>query len=120
MVWIRHDYEDIPGTYVFNGERATMGWPLNKMAFSLNTEENREALRQNPRAYCEKFGCSDEQIKAVEDLDFLQMLKLGANIYYLAKLGTAYGLSVQDAGAQMTGLTVEQFKQRLLDNATKG
>lgn len=117
MVWIRKDYEDIPGTYVFNGERATMGYPLNKMCFSLNSEENREELRKSPRAYCEKFGCSEEQIKAVEDLDFLQMLRLGANIYYLAKLGTAYDLDVQDAGAQMTGLTVEEFKERLRKGA---
>ncbi|MDH5771548.1 MAG: protocatechuate 3,4-dioxygenase [Rhodospirillaceae bacterium] len=115
MAWSKKDYDEIPGTYVFDGRRAAMGWPLNRMCMSLNDEENREALRQDVEGYCKKFDMSDEQIQAVKDLDALAMLRLGGNIYYMAKLGTAYNLNVQDLGAQMRGITVDEFKQMLLD-----
>lgn len=113
MVWIEHDYEDIPGTYVFNGERAHKGYPLNKMCFSLNDGANRKALKADPDAYCRQYGLSEAQREAVKSLDFLAMLRLGGNIYYLAKLAGAYGWNVQDVGAQMTGLPVDEFKARL-------
>ncbi|MBT6339964.1 MAG: protocatechuate 3,4-dioxygenase, partial [Desulfobacula sp.] len=45
----------------------------------------------------------------------LRLMELGGNIYYLAKLIGVYGLNVQDVGAQMRGVTVEEFKQMLLD-----
>jgi protocatechuate 4,5-dioxygenase alpha chain len=41
------------------------------------------------------------------------MLEAGGNIYYLAKLAGIFGLSVQDIGAQQTGMSVEAFKARL-------
>ncbi len=114
MSWSKKDYDDIPGTYVFDGRRALMGWPLNRMCMSLNDEVNREALRQDVEGYCKKFDLSDEQTQAVKDLDALAMLRLGGNIYYMAKLAGAYGLNVQDVGAQMRGITVEEFKDMLL------
>lgn len=114
MAWTEKDYDDIPGTYVFDGRRALMGYPLNKMCMSLNEEDNREALRQDVEEYCKKFGMSDEQIQAVKDLDALAMLRLGGNVYYLAKLVGAYGMNMQDIGAQMRGITVDEFKAMLL------
>jgi hypothetical protein len=38
MNWTRHVYEDIPGTYVFDGKHAHRAHPLNKLLFSFNTE----------------------------------------------------------------------------------
>ena len=42
MSWKKHDYDDIPGTYVFDGRRANLGYHLNKMAYSFNDARNRE------------------------------------------------------------------------------
>lgn len=42
------------------------------------------------------------------------MLAAGGNIYYLAKLAGVWGLSVQDVGAQQTGVSVEDFRAKLL------
>ena len=39
------------------------------------------------------------------------------NLAQLAKLAGIFGLSVQDIGAQQTGMTVPDFKQMLLDQA---
>jgi protocatechuate 4,5-dioxygenase alpha chain len=44
----------------------------------------------------------------------LELLEAGGNIYYLAKFAGIFGLSVQDLGAQQTGVSVEQFKAKLL------
>ncbi len=117
MIWKKHSYEDIPGTYVFDGKSSHQGYPLNKMAFSFNQAENREEFKRDPDAYCRKYGLSNEQREAVVAGDFLRLLQLGGNIYYLAKIAIFHGLSVQDAGAAMSGVTTEEFKAKLKNHA---
>ncbi len=114
---IRHGRRHIPGTPIFGGSEASSGYALNAMCFSFNDAANREAFRQNEARYCEQYGLDAEQRRAVRDRDVLGMIAAGGNIYYLAKLAGIFGLGVQDVGAQQTGTTVEQFKQRLLDQA---
>lgn len=111
------DYDDIPGTYVFDGERCRTGYPLNMFCMSLNQQQNREAFRRDEAAYIDQFGLSGEQRRAVLERDWLGMLRLGGNIYYTFKLAIFDGLTMQDAGALMsgTGMTVEQFRQMMLD-----
>ena len=46
MAWSSHDYDKVPGTYVFNGRRSVMGYPLNRMCMSFNSAENREEFRR--------------------------------------------------------------------------
>ncbi|MBS97335.1 MAG: protocatechuate 3,4-dioxygenase [Oceanospirillaceae bacterium] len=117
MVWTRHDYDEIPGTYVFDGKRANSGYALNKMAFSFNSEENRKAFAADMDGYCRRYGLSDEQREAVLAGDFLKLLHLGGNVYYLAKIAVFHGLNVQDAGAAFQGITTAEFKQKLLDQS---
>jgi protocatechuate 4,5-dioxygenase alpha chain len=117
MSWIRHDYEDIPGTYVFDGKTSHSAYAMNKMLFSFNHEENRTQFDQDAAAYADKYGLNAEQKKALLGGDFLGMLRMGANIYYLAKLAVPRGVSVQDAGAAFQGITTEEFKANL---AVKG
>ena len=114
MSWARHDYDDIPGTYVFDGAHAHDAYGLNKLLFSFNHDHNRQEFARDPAAYADKFGLNDAQKKALVDLDFLQLLRLGANIYFLAKLAVPRGFSVQDAGAAFQGISTEEFKQKLL------
>ncbi len=47
----------------------------------------------------------------------MTLLKLGGNIYYLAKVAIFHGQTVQDACAVMQGISTDAFKQKLLDNA---
>lgn len=117
MSWDKHDYDHIPGTYVFNGERANRGYKVNQMAFSFNDEKNREAFAADMDAYCRQYDLDDETRTAVLEGDFLKLLTLGANIYYLAKIAIFHGFSVQDAGASMSGITTPEFQQRLNENA---
>lgn len=113
MVWRKHEYDDIPGTYVFNGENACRAYGLNKLLFSFNHEENRKAFGADPGAYADSFDLTAEQREALLSKDFLQMIRLGANIYYVAKMAIPNGVSVQDAGAAFQGITTEEFQARL-------
>ena len=110
----RQSAPQIPGTIIFDGEAALRGYALNRMCFSFNSAENRAEFRRNEDAYCAKFGLDGRQREAVRRRDVLAMIEAGGNIYYLAKLAGIFGLSVQDIGAQQTGMTVEAFKGRLL------
>ena len=113
MPWRKHDYDDIPGTYVFNGENAATAYGLNKLLFSFNHEENRKAFADDPAGYADNYDLTDEQREALLAGDFLQILRLGANIYYMAKLAIPSGVSVQDAGAETQYLQEVACKQRL-------
>ena len=109
----------IPGTILFDGEMARRGYALNKMCFSLNEEANRHAFLHDEDAYMDRYHLTDEQRDAVKQRDVLAMLRAGGNVYYLATLAGTLGLGVQDIGALQTGVSVDEFKHRLLD-AGKG
>lgn len=118
MVWKKHDYDDIPGTYVFDGKHAHGAYELNKLLFSFNNEENREEFDADPAAYCDKFNVTGELKEAVLNKDFLGMLRKGANIYFMAKMAIPRGTSVQDCGAKFQGITTEEFQQKLLEKGS--
>jgi protocatechuate 4,5-dioxygenase, alpha chain len=117
MSWTKHDYDDIPGTYVFDGKHAHSAYPLNKLLFSFNEAGNRDSFDRDPAAYCDKFGVSGKYKDLVLKKDFLGMLRAGANIYYLAKMAVPRGVSVQDAGAQFQGISTGEFQAKLLAKA---
>jgi protocatechuate 4,5-dioxygenase beta chain len=43
----------------------------------------------------------------------LELIAAGGNIYYLAKFAGIFNLDVQDVGAQQTGMTKDEFKEKL-------
>jgi len=106
---------DIPGTTIFGPDEAQKGYALNRMCFSFNSAENRAAFLADEDAYCDKFHLTRAQRAAVKARDVLAMIEAGGNVYYLAKLAGIFGLNVQDIGAQQTGMTVEAFKEKLLE-----
>lgn len=103
----------IPGTTLFTGEMAMKGYALNKMCYSFNKVNNRDDYKSDPESYMEKYGLNDEQKQACRNANVLEMIAAGGNIYYLAKFAGIYGLDVQDVGAQQTGMTKEEFKEKL-------
>jgi protocatechuate 4,5-dioxygenase alpha chain len=107
----------IPGTTLFDGSAARKGYALNALCYSFNHAANRQAFVADEQAYCAKFNLTPEQREAVASRNVLAMIEAGGNIYYLAKLAGILGLNVQDVGALQTGMSVEAFKQMLLDQA---
>jgi len=110
-------HRTIPGTTIFDGVQAQKGFALNKMCYSFNSAENRAAFVADEDAYCRKFGLSEAQRKAIKARDVLGLIAEGGNVYYLAKFAGIFGLNVQDLGALQTGMSVEAFKQKLIEAA---
>ena len=113
----RYAHRDIPGTTIFDGVQAQKGYALNKMCYSFNSAENRAAFLADEEAYCRKFGLSQAQRKAIAARDVLGLIAEGGNVYYLAKFAGIFNLNVQDLGALQTGMSVEAFKQKLVEAA---
>ena len=90
------------------------GYALNKMCFSFNSAENRDAFRSDEEGYCLAYGLDDAQRAAIRGRDVLGLLAAGGNVYYLAKFAGILGLDVQDLGALQTGMTKDAFKARLV------
>jgi protocatechuate 4,5-dioxygenase, alpha chain len=111
MTHATHPDVHIPGTYMFDGKAAMKGYALNKMCYSFNSKENREEFLKDEDAYCTKYGLNDEQRAAIKARNVLALIHAGGCIYYLAKFAGIFGLTVQDVGAQQTGMSVEEFKK---------
>ena len=91
----QHDYDDIPGTFVFDAERSRQGYGINMFCMSLMKDENRKAFKANEAEYLKKFPLTPEQTEAILKRDYNRMLELGGNIYFTAKLGATDGHSFQ-------------------------
>jgi protocatechuate 4,5-dioxygenase, alpha chain len=109
------DYDDIPGTIVFDGRRSRRGYALNKFLMSLNQAANREAFQSDERTYLDRFALDAEQREAVLRREWLRLLELGGNVYYTYKLAACDGMTFQDLAGAQTGMTVEDFAQMMLD-----
>ena len=108
------DYEDIPGTFVFDQERSRQGYGINMFCMSLMKEDNRKAFKANEAEYLKRFKLTPEQTDALLRRDYNRMLELGGNIYFTAKLGATDGHSFQHLAAVMTGSTQEDYAKMML------
>jgi protocatechuate 4,5-dioxygenase alpha chain len=108
------DYDDIPGTFVFDAERSREGYGINMFCMSLMKDENRKAFRANEAEYLKRFKLTPEQTDAILKRDYNRMLELGGNIYFTAKLGATDGHSFQHLAAVMTGSSQQDYAAMML------
>jgi protocatechuate 4,5-dioxygenase, alpha chain len=114
MARAQHDYDDIPGTFVFDAERSRQGYGINMFCMSLMKEESRKAFKANEAEYLKKFKLTPAQIDAILKRDYNRMLELGGNIYFTAKLGATDGHSFQHLAALMTGSSQQDYAAMML------
>ena len=105
---------DLPGTYVFDGVSSRQGYPMNKLFMTLRGESARTEFHADEAAYCDRFGLSPAQKRAVLDRDWQAMLDLGGSIFYIYKLAAMDGLSIQYLGGVFTGMSEADFKAAML------
>src|SRR3954462_12353966 len=103
------EYEDIPGTFVFNAERSRQGYGINMFCMSLMKEDNRKAFKADESGYLKKFTLTPGQTDAVLKPAYNRMLGLGGNIFFTAKLGATDGHSSRHRAAVMPGSTQEDY-----------
>lgn len=108
-------YDDIPGTTIFDADRASQGYHLNQFAMSLMKAPNREKFKAGQRAYLNEWPMTEDQKLAVLARDYNRMIALGGNIYFLAKIFSTDGISFQAAASTMTGMTLDEYSQMMLD-----
>lgn len=108
------DLEDIPGTRIFTTARARRGYHLNQCAMSLMNAENRAQFAADPHAYLDKWPLSEAQKESILARDYNRLIDLGGNIYFLAKLIAADGLSFVEGVSTMTDMTLEEYQAMML------
>ena len=107
-------YLDIPGTTIFDAEQSRLGYHLNQFCMSLMKAENRARFKAGERAYLDEWPMSEEQKQAVLARDLNWCIRLGGNIYFLAKIGATDGRSFQQMAGSMTGMSEEEYRDMMV------
>jgi protocatechuate 4,5-dioxygenase alpha subunit len=107
------DYEDIPGTWVFDAERARRGYHLNAFFYSLMKAENRAEFLADERKYLQKFPMTEEQREACLNRAWNKLLELGGVSYAIVKLAFTDKKSYQYMASQMVGITEKEYVQMM-------
>jgi protocatechuate 4,5-dioxygenase, alpha chain len=105
--------------YLLDLSATQRGYALNRMCLSLKDEVNRERFSADEAAYCDAYGLSPEQKKAILDRDWTAMLDLGGSIFYTYKLAMLDKKSMQYLGGVFTGMTVEEFTAAMRSGGRK-
>jgi protocatechuate 4,5-dioxygenase alpha chain len=111
---VPQEYDDIPGTTVFDAERSRQGYHLNQFCMSLMKASNRASFKADEAEYLKAWPMTEQQRQAVLARDWNGMIALGGNIYFLAKLFSTDGKSFQEVAAMMTGASQEAYRQMML------
>jgi protocatechuate 4,5-dioxygenase, alpha chain len=102
-------FQDIPGTFVFTGERAIQGRYLNRFCMSLMSPANRARFKADERAYLDEWSMSEAQKHAVLERDFGALLELGGNIFFVLKIAAVDGRTTQSVAASLAGQSPQEF-----------
>jgi protocatechuate 4,5-dioxygenase alpha chain len=109
FVALEKPYADIPGTTIFDLDQARKGYHLNQFCMSLMKPENRQRFKADEAVYLQAWPMTPEQRLGVLARDYNRLISLGGNIFFLSKIFSTDGKSVQQAVATMTGMTQEQY-----------
>ena len=109
------EYNDIPGTFVFDADRSREGYHLNQFCISLRLQKNRDAFNNDEKSYLDKYLMTDAQREAVINRDWNLLLELGGNIYYTSKLAANDGINFQNLAGRMTGMGVEAYREMMVN-----
>jgi protocatechuate 4,5-dioxygenase, alpha chain len=107
-------FEDVPGTYFFNGRRSRAGYALNMFCMSLLKQENRTAFRADEDGYLDQFNVTAEQRQAIRNREWITMLELGGNIYYTFKLAACDGMTFQQLAALQTSVSEQEYLDMMI------
>jgi protocatechuate 4,5-dioxygenase, alpha chain len=108
------EFDDIPGTTLFTTVSSRRAYHLHKFCQSLMNAQNRAQFKADEGAYLERFRMTSGQRQAVRDRDFNRLIALGANVFFLFKISSTDGWSVQQAVATMSGMTSADYAAMML------
>jgi protocatechuate 4,5-dioxygenase, alpha chain len=111
---LKKPYLDVPGTTIFDAEQSRKGYWLNQFCTSLMKAENRARFKADERAYLDDWAMTEEQKRAVLARDLNWCIRLGGNIYFLARIGATDGKSFQQMAGSMTGMSEEEYRDMMI------
>ena len=112
---MKKEYEDIPGTFVFDADRSREGYHLNQFCISLRLQRNRDKFSADEEAYLDAYPMSSQQREAVLKRDWNLLLELGGNIYYTSKLAANDGINFQNLAGIMTGMGRDKYRKMMVE-----
>lgn len=99
----------IPDTPLFDRARQRAGYALNKATKDLRIPEKREAYRRDAAAYLDSYGVPEDAKRAALARDWREMVRLGANVFYILKLGAIQPATMTEIGAHQAGIEHATF-----------
>jgi hypothetical protein len=93
---------DLPGDLdLFDEHTATRGIRLNKAAYSLKDEYQRELFHRDEEAWMDQFGLTDEEKELMRSRDWIGLWRRGMSIYVMVKLSGVTNTPLPEIGKQM-------------------
>ena len=109
----------ITDTYVFDLEMSEKGRRINRLAEWLNSAENRAEFKADMDKHMDRFELSDTEKKLILENDWLNLVKVGGNIYNVVRIAALFDVGLYPLGAQQLGISYEEFlKTRNEEGAT--
>jgi protocatechuate 4,5-dioxygenase alpha subunit len=82
---------------------------LNRFNYDLLEGDAQRAFRADPDRFLKRYDLTPEERALIDERDWKGLVEAGVNVYILANLGRAVGLSFAEVGAAMRGETPEQM-----------
>jgi protocatechuate 4,5-dioxygenase alpha chain len=94
--------KDLPAELdLFDEQTARRGARLNKAAYSLKDEHQRELFARDEEAWMNQFGLTDEERALIRERDWIGLWRAGMSIYVMVKLSGVTETPLPEIGKQM-------------------
>jgi hypothetical protein len=92
-----------PELDLFDEDTATRGIRLNKAAYSLKDEQQRQLFHDDEERWMEQFGLTEEEKELLRRRDWIGLWRHGMSIYVMVKLSGVTDTALPEIGKQMRG-----------------
>ena len=106
-------HEQYSGVVPYDGARAQQGYRLNRLGSSLTDPAKRAAFLADEVGTMRALGLDAREIALVQARDWRGLIAAGGNIYVMLKIAGALGVHLGKMGAQMRGISYEDFTAML-------
>ena len=86
---------------LFDEQTATRGIRLNKAAYSLKDQHQRQLFAEDEDRWMDQFGLTDEEKELLRRRDWIGLWRHGMSIYVMVKLSGVTDTPLPEIGKQM-------------------
>ena len=90
-----------PDLDLFDEATATRGIRLNKAAYSLKDEHQRQLFHEDEERWMDQFGLTGEEKELLRRRDWIGLWRNGMSIYVMVKLSGVTDTALPEIGKQM-------------------